>query len=523
MKQKFLFLYFILLLAFVLNSCTGPTPILTATALPTPTATPTPLRKLETVDCRTPNPQLIKVDCYDLLVPEDRSKTNGRIIRLHVAVIKSKSSTPTSDPLLFLSGGPGEAGIPFVMKSQSFSGFVGSNRDIVVFDQRGTGESQPSLACPEVDQFFSDTLNQSLTQADFLEKYNEAWMTCRDRLVSEGVQLSAYNSAASAADTDDLRRALGIEKWNLFGISYGTRLALTIMRDFPQGVRSAVLDSVYPLPESLANYKVKDFRGKGSLQYLLMRCAANAECGSTFPDLENTLADLVENLNEKPISLISQVHTATGWSKGSDVSLTGDRLLKVSRTMMYSVDQIPYIPKLIADTKAGNLDLISRYILLIMPVHSFGASSGMGTSVYCVDNASSNLSVVEPVSPSKLDNILLAMSKPNEDGFNKLCQQWISAPVVPSEKPPFRSDIPALLLAGEFDPTTPVEYAELAKETLTNSYLYEFSGFGHSLTNSDSAANGCVGKLMISFWNDPTAQPDGSCVSKLKPRKFITK
>ncbi|MBK7452972.1 MAG: alpha/beta fold hydrolase [Anaerolineales bacterium] len=199
---------------------------------------------------------------------------------------------------------------------------------MIVFDQRGTGESQPSLACPEVDQFFFDTLNQSLSQSDYNKIQNEAWLICRDRLITEGIQLNAHNSASSAADADDLRRALGVEKWNLFGGSYGTRLGLAIMRDFPQGVRSAVLDSVYPLPETLAGYK-DDFRGKGSLQYLLTRCAANAECGSAYPDLENTLAELIVSLNENPISLTSQMHSGVGWSNGPEVTISGDRLITI--------------------------------------------------------------------------------------------------------------------------------------------------------------------------------------------------
>jgi len=514
------FIYSILVLVLVLNGCAGQAPIPTIMPTETSTPVPLPLRELIPMECRTPNISSLKAECYDLLVPEDRSNVDNGMIRLHVAIFKSKSSNPAPDPILFLSGGPGEPGIPVVMYLNSFSGFVGGNRDVIVFDQRGTGESQPSLACPEVDQFFFDTLNQSLSQSDYNKIQNEAWLICRDRLITEGIQLNAYNSASSAADADDLRRALGVEKWNLFGGSYGTRLGLAIMRDFPQGVRSAVLDSVYPLPETLAGYK-DDFRGKGSLQYLLTRCAANAECGSAYPDLENTLAELIVSLNENPISLTSQMHSGVGWSNGPEVTISGDRLITILFFMMYSVSDIPYLPKLIVDTKNGNFELLSKYAGKVIPPLR---NTGMSRSVSCVDNVSSQIVESEPASPSKLDEMLFTFGQQQmNESFRQICQKWVSVSTGSEGSVKFASDIPALLLAGEFDPATPVGFAELAKETLSHSYLYEFPGFGHSLISSDSASNGCVGKLMIAFWNDPTVSPDDSCVAKIKPRKFITK
>lgn len=487
------------------------------TSAPTEQVTPSPVRELEEVECRTPNPQLIKMTCYDLLVPEDRLSTNSNMIRLHVAIFKSKSSTPATDPILFLSGGPGQPGIPFILYINSYSGFVGSNRDVIVFDQRGTGESQPSLACPEVDQFYEETLTQFFPQAPFNQMLNETWLKCKERLTTLGVNLDAYNSSTSAADVEDLRRALNIEKWNLFGISYGTRLALAVMRDFPNGVRSAVLDSVFPLPETLKDYQYQDINKNGSIQYLINRCKDDVDCNKAYPDLENTLTTLVNKLNESPINITSQYRTGVGWSNGPEVVLTGNRLLETLFFMMYSVNDIPYIPQLIANTQNEDVELVSRYVLTLPPIQA----NAMSISVICVDNLSLTNKLPELVSPTSLEKLWFDFIN-NTNQIQELCQSWVSNITITQNETDFASDIPSLLLAGEFDPATPVWLAELTKENLSNSYLYQFSGYGHSLTTSDANTNGCVGKLMVSFWNDPTIQPDDKCMTDVNLRKFIT-
>ncbi|MBL8064209.1 MAG: alpha/beta fold hydrolase [Anaerolineales bacterium] len=513
-----LIIFCILIFALFVNGCTGQV-VVTPTAVPTQTPLPAPVRELESVECRTPNPSLIKMECYDLLVPEDRSNPESQMLRLHVAIFRSKSSSPASDPILFLSGGPGQPGIPFVMYSQSFNGFMNSKREVVVFDQRGTGQSQPSLACPEAGQFYMDALNKAISQDEFFYGEDLAWLKCRERLVSAGVELKEYSSAVSAADAEDLRLALNIEQWNLFGISYGTRLALTIMRDYPQGVRSAVLDSVFPLPETLVNYDYKDIRGKGSIKYLLDRCAADIDCQTTYPDLENKLVALFEGLNETPVSVTSTYKTAVGYSNGPEVMLTGDRLLQVLRGMMYSVSDIPVIPKMINDLGNADYEIVSKYLYLVFPIFE---PTGMSYSVQCNDNAAYTTNSPVLDSPTPLEEIWFSFIQ-GDNEFMNFCHMWLPDSVDAQKLVSFSSEIPSLLLAGEFDPATPVWFAELTKDGLPNSYLYEFTGFGHSLTTSDSAANGCVGNLMASFWNDPAVKPDDGCYYDLKPRKFITK
>jgi pimeloyl-ACP methyl ester carboxylesterase len=188
--------------------------------------------------------------------------------------------------------------------------------------------------------------------------------------------------------------------------------------------------------------------------------------------------------------------------------------------MGYSVDNIPYIPRLISDVANGDYELVSRYASLGLAITQ---TSGMAISVNCVDNSSFDIDLPTLNAPTELEKLLIDDTVAGVKEFSKLCQAWLPEFAHAEKRPAFASDIPTLLLAGELDPATPVSHAELAKDSLPNSYLYEFAGFGHSLTNSDANANGCVGKLMASFWNHPAAKPDDGCMTNLKPRKFITK
>ena len=184
--------------------------------------------------------------CGYVSVPERRDRPDGRRIRLSVAVFPALAAEK-HPPLVYLEGGPGgEAldGLPFTYE-EVFS-FLNEERTVVVFDQRGVGFSDPSLSCPELVDLDFELLDEDLSTDEWLARRLPVLDGCRERWVDGGVDFSAYNSAESAADVADLRLTLGYDEWDLYGLSYGTRLALTVMRDHPEGVRSVVLDSTYP-------------------------------------------------------------------------------------------------------------------------------------------------------------------------------------------------------------------------------------------------------------------------------------
>jgi pimeloyl-ACP methyl ester carboxylesterase len=177
------------------------------------------------------------VQCGYLSVPEDHTRPQGSKIRLAIAIFKSASAHPKPDPVVYLQGGPGGPLVDALgpsFTSNSLAAWPG-DRDLILLDQRGTGNSQPSLACPELT---------TMAHARFVE----AMRACHDRLVREGINLNDYTTLQSTGDVHDLVQALGYRQANLYSISYGTRLALTVMRLSPSDVRSVVLDSVFPPP-----------------------------------------------------------------------------------------------------------------------------------------------------------------------------------------------------------------------------------------------------------------------------------
>ena len=193
--------------------------------------------------CAFPVPGGYRVYCGYLVVPENRAAPNSALIQLHVAVFQSFAEGPEPDPVVHLAGGPGSSSLDVVayLFGQGLDAVL-NRRDFIFFDQRGTGYSRPRLDCPERNALTPTLLSGALSDDQEFQAIVDAFHRCRDRLTAQGIDLSAYNSAASAADVNDLRLALGYEQLNLYGDSYGTRLALTVMRDYPGAVRSVVLE-----------------------------------------------------------------------------------------------------------------------------------------------------------------------------------------------------------------------------------------------------------------------------------------
>ncbi len=507
---------FVLIILLMVGGCASPN--LTPTPLPTPlppTQTPMPLRTLEEVDCRSPKPPFIDVKCYDLIVPENRGRADSPTIRLHVAIYKSTSAEVAPDPIVFLSGGPGQAAIAnFSSGGLGFRAFR-DNRDLIVFDQRGTGNSQPVLDCPETFTATVETMGQNLSLEDSNLRDTQAFQACHDRLVKEGIDLSAYTSAASAQDAEDLRHALGIEQWNIYGISYGTRLALTIMRDFPNGIRSAVLDSVLPPQVNLNNVRYIDTQG--ALDHLFARCEADKKCNETYPDLKKTFSDLVTKLDAEPITVRIRLPGSGG---ENDRVINGGDFFGIIRQMLFFDSLIPSIPMTIADTANKDYTSLTKAAGIIFDSTFF--AEGMEKSVTCFDESPLSPPIIEPGDVEKINPELANIALSSVQTRYEVCLFWGVEKGNPIESQPVTSDIPTLILSGEFDHATPPAWSQLAAETLSHSYYFEFPNIGHAVTSSDVSTNGCVSNLVNSFYDSPNTTPDSTCVSKIKVRGFIT-
>jgi pimeloyl-ACP methyl ester carboxylesterase len=275
----------------------------------------TPAADYQTAPCMFTLPggvqEGVDVTCGYLTVPERYEEPQGPTIRLAVAIIKSTSANPQADPVFFAQGGPGGSTID-TFTQILFKSPLRAERDLVLFDQRGTLYSSPKLACPEFLDETLKVLDKDLSNEETNRLYREAADACHARLVGEGVNLSAFNSVENAHDIASLREALGYAEYNFYGVSYGTLLGLHLMRDFPQGLRSVILDAVVP-PQVDFNFEAVRTIDRAYTE-LFNACAADAECGRAYPNLEKVLFDLVDRLDKHPVTIqLANPETGEGY------------------------------------------------------------------------------------------------------------------------------------------------------------------------------------------------------------------
>ena len=482
------------------------------TPLPTPEPTPTqPDMGYEPTQCRTSTRARLEIECGDLTVLEDRSRPDGNLIKLYVAIVHSPDPNPEPDPLVVLEGGPGwPASISMDYWLTVFQNVL-KQRDVILLDQRGTGKSQPSLDCPEVPDQIYAYLAENLSAADEMKLDTQALQVCHDRLVQAGVDLAAYTSATNAVDVEDLRKALGYAQWNLYGGSYGTRLALNVMRDYPEGVRSAILDSVC-LPQA-DHYAEIAASGERAFNLLFESCAADPACNQAYPDLVDVFYGLVEQLDTEPVNL-----TVTPYMSGTSIpmKLNGDRLINAMFSMLYNSDLIPRLPKMIYEFKEGNWTGLQQEISQNLGMYAY-LSEGMGTSVNCSDEATfSSEEAVQSAHPEVNPRLRAALYF---SPIFETCAFWGAAVSPPIEAQEVSSDVPTLILAGEYDPIHPPSWGQQAAETLPQAQYLEFPGYGHGAL---APTNLCALKILDQFLANPAAPVDASCVEKIKPT-FRTK
>lgn len=458
--------------------------------------------------------------CGFVTVPENRNDPNGRTIELAVAVARATSDAPAPDPVVLLSGGPGDAALdsflPFLQRVEAVSALQ-RNRDVVLFDQRGTGRSRPSLDCPEVDVASLESLTRVQPTREDTRDSVAALRACHDRLRARGDDLAAYTSAASARDIRDVMTALGYREWNLYGISYGSRLAQTAMRDDPGGIRSVVLDSVVPVQGDIIAEYGRNF--ERSLTTLLETCAADPRCYAAFPDLENSLFDLVRRLDAEPL-MVSAEDPDSGAT--ITVTVTGERLLLGLQSALYDAELIPIVPLVVSLAAAGDTGLLAAAAADV--VSGPRNAEGMSMSVVCGEEAPF-------LTPDVLEHSALGVRAEiqavAEDSFVRqtldACSFWEAATPAAFENEPVSSAIPTLVFAGQLDPITPPRYGLDVAERLSRARYLEFPGFGHAIlgtASAEAARPRCAVQIVERFLADPALPIDDACLSELSPIVF---
>lgn len=433
--------------------------------------------------------------CFTNMVPGDYAAECGTVtvraggsgsdeIELAVMVLYSDDDAP-ADPVVYLEGGPGGSGIlvaaydPFPFET------ILEHRDLILVDQRGTGFSDPSLRC-----YGSATeLDDQLAELD----------QCKTDWEAQGVDFAEYNTRRNARDMDQVRHALGYDTWNLYGISYGSRLALTIVRDYPEAVRSMVIDGVLPLQVDLLADGVQSMAG--SLEALTEACNAQPDCADAYGDVAAKLFEAADQLEAEPAEL------------EIGVELDGETAFAVVMQLLYSSDVLPYIPALVAGLLEGDYSLFE--LLLADGGLGGGFATGMYYAVTCQDEAAFT-------SPEIVDAARADFDPRYAFAFDAhvlldVCDHW-SLPAAPStENEGVESDVPSLVTSGAFDPVTPPAYGALAAEGLSHAQQFVLADQAHGASVSK-----CGAKLVNDFFDEPSRKLASDCVDNLGPPNFVT-
>jgi pimeloyl-ACP methyl ester carboxylesterase len=455
---------------------------------------PAPEKPLTLSPCRLPGLG-VAARCGSLRVFEDRAGARGRSIDLRVAVVPALASNPRPDPLFLLVGGPGQAATEAGARVAEGLRDVLSHRDIVLVDQRGTGSSNP-LRCESDEQ-------QPLSELFAPRPSADETRACHATLQAD---TRMYATPSAMDDLDDVRAALGYERINLWGGSYGTRAALVYLRQHPERVRSLVLDGSAPFAMTLPMYAARD--AQRALDLLFEDCRRDNDCQQAFPFARERFGTLLDGLG----------------SGGRDVSVTHPRngaplALRIERAGLASaVRNLLYIPEL-----AGLLPLaVERasagdFGMFVASADAFSrgvsVSTGMFLSIVCAEDVPR----IDEARAMELSSGTFLGADWLRD-MRAECDSWPAAELPPSYFEPVVSDVPALLLSGNLDPVTPPSWGELVARGLSHSRHVVVPGAGHGTTPL-----GCLPDLITEFieHRDPVAL-DAACVERLVRPAYFT-
>jgi pimeloyl-ACP methyl ester carboxylesterase len=470
-----------------------------AAALPEPAAAQP---SLALAPCRIEHPsgtQSVGAECGELRVPEDPSRPDGRDISLRVARVPAISVRKRPDPLFVLAGGPGMAATDFYVSVAPVFARIRRDRDIVLVDQRGTGRSNP-LRC-ELD-------DQAMMEAS-LDVVAVATKRCLEQLDRRS-DVRFYTTSVAVRDLEAVRAALGYERINLYGVSYGTRVAQHYLRRYPRNVRAVVLDGVVAPQTVLGPALALD--AEGSLQRILTRCTLSPECKARFGDPRADYRALRAMLAEQPVK-VTLPDPQTGAPRTIDFG--PQQLATVLRLQSYSDAQAALMPlSLNLARRDGNFQPLASQFLVVTASVVDSIAYGMHNSVACSED-------VAMLDVASLDRRALEstyMGATQLDALLTSCRDWPRGVVDPDLHAPLKATVPALLLSGTADQVTPPQYADAAALAFADRLHLVLPGLGHGQLTAP-----CIDRVMAAFLERGTARDlDVSCTRRIEPLPFFT-
>jgi pimeloyl-ACP methyl ester carboxylesterase len=458
-----------------------------------------PRQKLALEPCRLPGWNE-DVRCGQYEVYENREAKTGRKISLRVVVAPALSEKAAPDPVFYFAGGPGASAVDtFSRAGKGYLWGLRRERDLVFVDQRGTGGSN-QLACNLYG-------NKNDMAAFFGELFApERLRACRAEL-EKVADLKLYSTPIAMADLDDVRAALGYDKINLYGGSYGSTAALAYLRQYPQRVRTATVAGVAP-----TDMKLPLPFGKGvqnALEHVFADCAADEKCRAAFPAPMADLETAGKRLEKAPASF-ETVNPFT--RQPQEVTLTREAFGEAVRVLLYLPRFSRWLPQLAHQAAQGKFELFASVAFESMRGPDDQIARGMHFSVVCGED-------MQFIAASDAERELAGTFYGDYrlKAYRRACDIWPRSDTPASFATAVKSEAPVLLISGEADPVTPPWLAEAAARFLPNSRQIVIPHTGHFF------AFPCVDGLIVSFVSKGTAKElDASCLAQIRRPAFVT-
>jgi len=438
-----------------------------------------------------------EVRCGSYKVFAHRRTKTGPQISLFIAVLPALEKPAEPDPLFFIAGGPGQGASSLAGFASRAFAEVRRRRDLVLVDLAGTGRSD-ALNCrmfPTARELVGDFYPVPQVRA------------CRESL-SRKTDLRRYTTSILMDDLDEVRAALGYEKINIYGTSYGTRAALTYVRRHREHVRSIMLKAIAPPTMQGTMHYARDT--ERSLQYLFRACAADAACTRAFPNLKMELKEVLSRASQG--ALRGLVPDPAG---GAPVELSLSRGVVASTLLglLQNSNSAVRLPLLIYATFSGDTRPLVDAIVEYRRGLDAGVSMGMHLSVMCTEDAPR----MNPAR-ARISDRGTALGDYRVAQLASACREWVRGEVPRDYDQPVRSDVPALLISGTLDPNTNERWGEQAARYLSNSTHVIIPNLSHGF----SSINECGAKFMAEFIDQASAKGiDFTCKDRVKLPPFV--
>lgn len=443
----------------------------------------------------------IRLQCGTVSVPRNYDKPDAGRFKLAVVVIKSEQQPAWPEPVVYISGGPGYP-LTVYAAHQARTPYA-PRRDLILVDQRGTGKSEPSL-CPDLGSKLLEAalaLAASATEEAFARR-QATYLACRDQAIGRGLDLRDFGTRVTAEDLEWVRKALRIERWNVYGESYGTTVAMTLAALHPDTVRTVVLDSIYPPdPVPLWSTIVNEARDA-----FFANCARDNVCAKSFPDLAEIYRETLVGLDQKPLFV-----TVPPQMRQPDdrVTLTASLFEAVVTNLLYYPTAYPNLPRVIQSVHDREPQALEKDLGQVLAAQLAAAATqnrATHAAVECRDRRHYRRDL--PAGAHGLDRRQLY----------GVCAHW--SDLGPSPLVPAGTRVPTLVLAGQFDPVArPALSRHVADLIGSSARFVEFPLVGHNVRQFSP----CGARIAADFIDHPAQQLDTSCADRTAPIPFFPK